>query len=708
MNIHFRSLIVLSLITSGACLQAQPAASSADTSDATETEKLLLDPFIVTGKLDRARESIVPELGASSFHVDMEQIQTMPQGVDASFNEVLLRVPGVAQDSFGQVHLRGEHANLQYRINDVLLPEGLSGFGQELDTRFADSVSVLTGALPAQYGFRTAGVVDIHTKGGALATTRALSLYGGSFDTFKPSLEFGGTAGALSYYVTASAESSNMGIENPTANPEAIHDHTQQGRAFAYLSQVLDAGSRLSLMLSASTARFQIPDTPGQTPAFDLAGVPAFDSARLDENQREANAYAIAAYQKSTGNYDLQAAVFIRSSAVRFQPDPVGDLIFNGVASRVDRTAVSTGIEVNARWLLSDAHTLRGGFLVTSDRAVTDTDTAVFPVDANGDQAGNVPQSITDNQAKRGWLYGLHLQDEWKVSDHLTVNFGARADGVSAQLQEGQLSPRLNVSYQLDDATTFHAGYARYFTPPPLELVETTDLAKFAGTTNAPALTTSSPVRSERSHYFDLGLSHKFSPAFSVTLDSYLKLARNQLDEGQFGQALIFSPFNYRTGRVEGVELGTNYTKGGFAAYTNIAVGRGTGREITSGEFQFAPDELAYIATHDVALDHDQRYSLSGGVSFRLGNLLVYADALYGSGLREGFANTGVLPAYHPVNLGVERTWHLAHKRQFKLRVDVTNMFDEVYELRDGSGIGVGAPQYGARRGFYGGMNLSF
>ncbi len=689
-------------------MPAQPVSPSTSPSDAPESDKLILDPFVVTGQLDEARETIVPGLGATSFHIDLEQIQVMPQGVDASFNQVLLRVPGVAQDSFGQVHLRGEHANLQYRINDVLLPEGLSGFGQELDTRFADSVSVLTGALPAQYGFRTAGVVDIHTKGGALAQTHALSLYAGSLDTFKPSLELGGSAGTLSYFATTSAESSNIGIENPTAARDAIHDHTQQERAFAYLSQVLDAGSRLSLMLSASGSRFQIPNTPGQAPAFTLAGVPAFDSARLNESQRETNAYAIAAYQKSTGTYDLQAAAFVRSSAVHFQPDPAGDLIFNGVASRVDRTAVSTGLEINARWLLSEAHTLRGGFLVTSDRAVTDSNTSVFPVDANGDQTGIVPQSIKDNQARRGWLYGFHVQDEWKASDRLTINFGARADGVSAQLTEGQLSPRLNVSYQLTDVTTFHAGYARYFTPPPLELIQTADLTKFTDTTNAPALTISSPVRSERSHYFDLGLSHKFSPAFSVSLDGYLKFARNQLDEGQFGQALIFSPFNYRTGRVEGVELGTNYTRSGFSAYTNIAVSRGTGREITSGEFQFDPGELAYIASHDVALDHDQRYSLSGGASYRFASLLVYVDALYGSGLRRGFANTGVLPPYHPVNLGAECTWHLAHKRQFKLRLDVTNLFDEVYELRDGSGIGVGAPQYGARRGIYGGVTLSF
>jgi len=114
-----------------------------------------------------------PSLGATSYEINASQIAALAQGADASFNQVLLRVPGVAQDSFGQVHVRGEHANLQYRINDVLLPEGISGFGQELDTRFVDTLSVLTGSLPAQYGYRTSGIVDIHTKSGTIAKADA-------------------------------------------------------------------------------------------------------------------------------------------------------------------------------------------------------------------------------------------------------------------------------------------------------------------------------------------------------------------------------------------------------------------------------------------------------------------------------------------------------------------------------------------------------
>src|SRR5258708_39662498 len=88
-----------------------------------------LNEVDVIGKLDQARNSIQSSLGATNYNIGTDQIDDQAQGDNASFNQVLLRAPGVAQDSFGQLHIRGEHANLQYRINDVLLPEGLTGFG---------------------------------------------------------------------------------------------------------------------------------------------------------------------------------------------------------------------------------------------------------------------------------------------------------------------------------------------------------------------------------------------------------------------------------------------------------------------------------------------------------------------------------------------------------------------------------------------------
>jgi hypothetical protein len=99
-------------------------------------------------------EVISQELNAAYF--GSEALETIPQGENAPLNQVLLEMPGVAQDSFGQIHVRGEHANVQFRINGVELPAGLSVFGQALETRFARSGSLLTGALPAAEDVRSA------------------------------------------------------------------------------------------------------------------------------------------------------------------------------------------------------------------------------------------------------------------------------------------------------------------------------------------------------------------------------------------------------------------------------------------------------------------------------------------------------------------------------------------------------------------------
>src|SRR4029077_14641578 len=112
---------------------------------------------------------------------------------------------------------------------------------------------------------------------------------------------------------------------------------------------------------------------------------------------------------------------------------------------------------------------------------------------------------------------------------------------------------------ELSPATSFHVGYARYFTPPPLELVDPATLSKFANTTNAPEFFRNSPVRSESAHYFDAGLNIKPLTGLQLGVDAYYKSARNQLDDGQFGQALILSPFNYAHGRIYGTEFSASY-----------------------------------------------------------------------------------------------------------------------------------------------------
>src|SRR5438270_12056666 len=199
-----------------------------------------LDLDIIAKQLDIARNQIQPSLGASLYELRRQAIEDQPQGDNAPLNQVLLQAPGVAQDSFCQLHIRGEHANLQYRLNGVQLPEGINIFGQALETRLANSVALITGALPAQYGFRTAGIIDITTKTGSTDPGGSATLYGGQHGWMQPSFEYGGRVGQLDYFITGETLRDTIGIENPHSSYHPVPDLTDQRRRFVYLTAVLD------------------------------------------------------------------------------------------------------------------------------------------------------------------------------------------------------------------------------------------------------------------------------------------------------------------------------------------------------------------------------------------------------------------------------------------------------------------------------------
>ena len=662
----------------------------------------------VVAHLNEARNQILPGLGATSYQVGQPQIEAESEGEDAPFNETLLRAPGVVQDSFGQLHVRGEHANLQYRIDGVLLPEGITVFGQELPTRFVQRFSLIDGALPAQYGFKTAGIVDIETKSGTLEPGGEVGFSGGSFQTLEPSLQAGGTAGKLDYYFTTTFFHSHLGIENPTPSLNAIHDSTDQYRGFLYVSYVIDPTSRISLFGGGSYGDYQIPNNPGQTPLFDDLGRTTFDSSKLNENQHQQNDYGVLAYQKTWDDFNMQVALFERYSAVLFTPDSIGDLIFDGLAGRVDQSLSTHGLEFDSSYTLNDQHTLRGGFTVMLASQNADDPVTVFPANAAGVQTSDIPFTIRQGDFKAGWEYGFYLQDEWKPWKPLTINFGGRFDIVDEFTHQNQFSPRINLTLQATQSTVLHAGYARYFTPPSFEAVSERDVASQNLTTNAFAVQRDDTVRAERSQYLDAGVTQTVFPGFHLGLDGYYKRAENQIDSGQFGAAVIETEFNYKYGLVYGTELTATYEHEGFSAYSNLALSHAEGKDIDSQQFQFGADELHYIQNHWIYLDHDQAVTASSGISYQWKDSLATIDFLYGNGLRAGFANEQREAPYYPVNLGFVQAVRMGKRGKVKFRFDVVNIFDQVYELRSGTGVGVGAPQYGMRRGFFGGVSFDW
>ena len=662
-------------------------------------------------RLDAARNTLSPDTGSTVYRFTRQDLSNLPLGDSTPINQVILQSPGVVQDSYGQLHVRGDHANVQYRINGVVIPESISGFGQSLETRFADSISILTGALPAQYGYRTAAVVDIRTKGDALRNGGSVSVLGGSRGYAETNAELSGAKGPLSYFVTGSWLRNDVGIENPTSARNAIHDTTQQAKGFGYFSYLLDANSRVSVLLGDTNNHFEIPNVPGQQPSHALQGTASVDSAQLDARQRERNRFAVVTYQASAGaDFDYQVSVFDRWTDLHYRPDAVGDLVFNGIAADITRRNTASGVQADTSLRLNDAHTLRTGLFVQRESFTVANAASVFPADGDGTQTSDVPIQIRDDSRIRGHLWGVYAQDEWQPATALTVNYGLRFDKVDTVVDESQLSPRLGVVYDVSTDLRLHAGFSRYFTPPPTEKIDTTSVQKFAGTTNALPSGANTAVKSERSNYYDVGAAFQLTLQVTLGIDGYYRAVQHLQDEGQFGKALVYSAFNCAKGRVAGFEVSTTYRDKSLSGYASMSFTRARGRTVETGQFNFDPDELAYIASNWVHLDHEQRLSASGGVAYRFADTtMVSADLLYGSGLRNGFANTEHLPAYTQVNLAAERGFDLGSGfGKISARLALLNAFDRVYELRDGSGIGVGAPQFGTRRTVIVGLTKAF
>jgi outer membrane receptor protein involved in Fe transport len=723
------------------------------------------------GVFDQARNNIYTTIGTASDTISHDTIRDLPGGTNQSVEEVLLQLPGVSKDSAasGLLHVRNDHANVQFRINGVLLPDGVTGFGSIFDTSFVGSMSLVTGALPAEYGLRTTGLVDITTRTDLFNNSGEVGVYGGSHGTITPTIEYGGTFGGncpttttttpgsvkatpastdcfagVQYYFTGRYLQNTLGLENTTSAHNAIHDFSQQDRGFAYMSAFVDPTTRISLISGTSVNNFQIPNVPGQPvglmgnpPVNNVLGITSFNSALLNENQTETTQFNVLSLQKSVDGFDGQLSYFSRYNHLQYTPDPVGDLLINGIASNISRTSLTNGLQGDGSYQVNSAHTLRAGFSVSSEQAFVGNTSLVEQCMACDGTDNNInPIGITDNVSTTGLLMGVYVQDEWKVTNQFTINAGLRFDQMEEFVSANQFSPRLSFTYKPFENTTFHAGYARYFTPPVLVEAAPANIALFNNTTGAVS-GANDPVLPERSHYFDAGVDQKIKfgcgsdgkncSNLDLGVDAYYKIATDLLDNGLFGQALVLNAFNYANGYNEGIEFHAKYNSGNFQAYANVAVAQQRASDPVSNQYLFGntplPDlgglsQLAYLQTHFIYTDHNQFVTASAGAIYQfcgrpaiLGEMTwcgtkLSADMIYGSGLRNGDANIGTVPAYTQVNVGIKREFLLPNDpKPMTIRFDVVNLFDSVYEIRDGSGIGVFAPQFGPRRGFFLGLS---
>ena len=659
---------------------------------------------------------------SETYSVSRKDIEELPRGNNVELQDVLLTVPGAVYGSLKQVHIRQDHANLQLRIDGVPIPDTVSStFSDVISPRAWERADIILGGMEAQYGNKTAAVLDITTKSGTKPGFGSAQMFGGSNNTINPSFEYGGTIGEkFRFYVLNSYTSTNRGIEPPTLGHSIFHGQSERNQTFIRGDYQHNNSNNFSWVLLNSLAKYQIPTLPGQTQNATIAGLlpggfSAVPSEMVDENQKENNQYGhmVWRHDVNSSNY-FSLSGYFRHTRATFLTDPFNLLAYTAdpagpfSAGSQDRSAYSGGVRLDHTYIPNDKHVIKTGFQVDRTQTVNKTRLFTFADDGFGAPTGNVLGLDADNRLI-GWRQEFWIQDQWSPNDHWTFNLGVRADAVQYQRHEGQISPRVGIAYKADPANVFHAFYGRQFTPPNLEAISFAKL-NTAGTKAAPEDTTNNTVRAERAHYFEAGSYHALSRWATLQLTGYYKLAHFLSDAGQFGTTPLLNYFAFERGWTRGIDGSLKFQiMDDLTARGNVAWGQCKGYGLQSGHTLLEASEIADINSKGgVHCDHEQTLTSSAVVAYRfLERTTLTGQALFASGLRTaeagGKTNSIHSPSYTTYNMSIAHVIPLPWEGQkFLIGFDVVNLLDQKYFINQGEGsIGLGVSHAGMPRSFF-------
>jgi hypothetical protein len=658
---------------------------------------------------------------SETYQLSRKDVETLPRGNNNTIADVLLTVPSVAYGALGQTHIRQDHNNQQFRIDGVPIPQGVSGtFTDVISPRMWERADIILGGMEAQYGNKTALLVDITSKSGTRPGFGSAQMFGGSNQTVNPSFEYGGTIGEkVRFYVLNSYTTTNRGIEPPTLGHSVFHDQHERNQTYLRGDYQHDNRNSFSWVFLNHVAKYQIPTSPGLEVNGDTLPLlqsqdPTFSpvaSQAVDQNQKENSQYTHLVWRHDVNAENFfQLSGYLRNSYANFTTDPFNSLAYDTQTANQKRKAYALGTRLDHTWVANQQHLVKAGFQFESTHAENQFQLFDFAVDdVTGLPTGSV-LSQTGANTNVQTREEFWIQDQWSLTDSLTLNLGVRGDVIQGFYNEGQVSPRVGLTYKLNRSNVFHAYYGRLFTPPNVEQIAFTKV-NLEGTTAQPEDPTGFNPRAERSHYFEVGSYHTLSKWATLELAAYYKRSHFQSDAGQFGSTPMLNFFAFQWGYQMGIDgaLKVQITDD-FSARGNVAWGRCKGNGLQSGNYLLGTKEITDInMPGGVFCDHSQTMTSSAVVAYRFPfKTMVSGQMLYGSGLRtsdseDALTNSSHFQSWTIYNASITHVFNLPWDQQRMLvGFDVINLLDQKYFYNTGEGsIGLGVAHAGMPRSFF-------
>jgi len=665
---------------------------------------------------------------SETYSFSRKEIDLLPRGNNVNLEDLLLTIPSAAYGALKQLHIRQEHAGLQLRIDGVPIPDTVSStFSDVITPRAWERADIVLGGMEANVGNRTTALIDITTKSGTKPGFGSLQMNGGSNNTINPSFEYGGTIGEkFRFYFLNSHFATNRGIEPPTAGHSIFHGQSERNQTMFRGDYQFDNNNNFTFLFLNSIAKYQIPTLPGQPinqaiagPGGLLTGFTPVPSEMIDENQKENNQYGHLVWRRDINSRNFfSLAGYFRHTRATFKTDPLNVLAYVPhedepfSAGSQDRIGYSGGVRMDYTYVHSKQHLIKAGFQIDRAQAINKTRLFTFaqstPGDAESSPTGPVINPGGDNRLI-GWRQEVWIQDQWTPNEHWTVNIGVRADTVQYQRNEGQISPRVGVTYRHNPANAFHAYYGRLFTPPNLERIALANLL-LDNTKASPEDTTNNLPRAERAHYFQIGSVHALTDWATLQLTGYYKLANYMGDAHQFGSTPLLNYIAFERGWTRGADAALKvWFMENLTGRGNIAWGQCKGYGLQAGHNLVHGEEIGDInSSSGVHCDHQQTLTASGVLSYRLlERTNLTGQVLFGSGLRtaeEGAkTNSSHSPTWTIYNFSIAHVIPLPwHGQKLLLGFDIVNALDQKYFYNFGEGsVGLGVSHAGMPRSFF-------
>jgi len=657
---------------------------------------------------------------SSIYPLSRKDIEALPRGNNVDVPDVLLTVPSVVYGSLKQTHVRQDHANQQFWIDGLPIPDTVTGaFADIVPPRAWERADIILGGMEARYGNKTALVTDITSKSGTKPGFGSIQVFGGSNETVNPSFEYGGTIGEkFRFYILNSYVTTNRGLEPPTLGKTNHHNQSEKNNTYLRGDYQHDNKNNLSWIFLNSVAKFQIPTIPNLEANPDVlallpGGFTPNASQSVNEFQKENNQYTqlVWRHDVNASNF-FQWGWYFRRGVADFKTDPLNALAYaddvNGAqAANQRRVAYSGGTRFDYTWVPDSHHLVKSGFQFDYTRANNTAQIFAFDNSGGAPVAGVITREGSNQNIQTRQEFWI--QDQWSPNDQWTFNLGVRGDAIQGFYNEGQVSPRVGVTYKYNKWNVFHAYYGRQFTPPNVEQIAFARL-NTEGTTAQPEDPTGFRPRAERSHYFEVGSYHAVSHYATLQITGYYKLAHYLSDAGQFGATPLLNFFAFERGWQRGIDgaLRVQFTDK-LIGRGNVGWGQCKGYGLQSGQYLLGSDEIADINSRGgVFCDHSQFMTSSAVLTYNLWERThITGQMLYGSGLRtaeEGAkTNSSHEDSYTVYNASITHTIPLPwHGQKLLLGFDVINLLNEQYFYNRGEGsIGLGIAHAGMPRSYF-------